>query len=438
MRGTRYISVSFFWTTVALLLPCQAMPSVFWRAPFDTATTTAQSADSALSLSDALRLAAAKNPTLKSLGFDRTAVEAQLVQAGLWSNPEFEFELEDIGWNAPGLQGSEITLSIAQELELFGQRAARKNLARTEIDATELHARVSAFDLYLEVKRRFYTLAHARQRVHLSKTSVDLANDVVRNIDFRIGKGAGLQSELLLAQLEKQRTQLMLDQAQQDMIAAEAALVAMWNGQSNGVTVTASSEPDLAPVMRRLASLMNGIDSTRDVMSLHRQSAFVHAQQSLAAAQTRPSITLSGGLKRLEATNSNTFLIGISLPLPLFDRMQGTRQSLSARLRSLDHQIDRERLDAAADVTAHSIRMYQLMHRHDTLDSLLLPTADQAYETLRRAYEAGRVPYTQLLEAERSLNELRFEHNDMLLAIQQQIIALESLTGIVLRIDKED
>ena len=230
----------------------------------------------------------------------------------------------------------------------------------------------------------------------------------------------------------------MLDQARQEMIAAEAVLVALWDGQSNSFTVTPESEPDLAELMRRVTSLVNRIDSTREVMQLHRQSAIVRAEQSLVAANAHPSITLSSGLKRLDATNSNSFLFGVSLPLPLFNRMQGTRESLEARLRSLDFQIDRERLDAAAEVSAHSVRLRHLVHRHDTIDSLLLPTAKEAYETLQRTYEAGRVPYTQLLEAERSLNELSSEYNDMLLAIQEQIIALEHLSGVALRADKEN
>lgn len=70
-----------------------------------------------------------------------------------------------------------------------------------------------------------------------------------------------------------------------------------------------------------------------------------------------------------------------------------------------------------------------------TLDSLLLPTAEKAYQTIQKAYEAGRLPYTQLLEAERSLNDLRFENNDLLMEIHIEIMALEAISGAVLRTD---
>ena len=64
-----------------------------------------------------------------------------------------------------------------------------------------------------------------------------------------------------------------------------------------------------------------------------------------------------------------------------------------------------------------------------------MPTSKKAYENLRVEYESGRVPYTQLLEAERTLIELSFEHNDMLLAIHKEIIDLERISGVTLRFE---
>jgi cobalt-zinc-cadmium efflux system outer membrane protein len=230
----------------------------------------------------------------------------------------------------------------------------------------------------------------------------------------------------------------MLDQARQESVVAQAALVAYWDGQQNGISVVAEAEPDLGDLMRRVASLEESVDSTRTVAVLHRQSEVALAERALSIAESRPGVTLSGGIKRLEEPNSNSFLLGISLPLPLFNHNQGERDGFTAQLRSLDYQIERERIMATAEINAQSVRLRQLVSRHDSLDSLLLPTAEAAYETLQRTYAAGRLPYTQLLEARRLLYGLSYEHNDLLLAIHEQIIRLESLIGLPLRIDREN
>jgi cobalt-zinc-cadmium efflux system outer membrane protein len=147
---------------------------------------------------------------------------------------------------------------------------------------------------------------------------------------------------------------------------------------------------------------------------------------------------VSGGVKRFEGAKSNSLLFGISLPLPLFNRNQGDREKLAAELRAIEYQIEGERTAATSELNTLSIQLDQLLGSHESLDSLLIPTAEEAYETLQKSYESGTLPYTQLLEARRLLFDLNSEHNDLVLSIQEQIIALESIAGVTIRIDKEN
>jgi len=408
-----------------------------WQAPFNTTQTRTINGDSSLTFGAVLSLVAGNNPMLRALEYRLLAARGQIKQAGLRPNPVLELEIEEFGWNAPGLSESELTVVLSQKLELFGQRGARRDVARSELQDTELESDMQAFDLYLEVKQRFCNFAHMQEKLRLAEASLQLANDIVENISFRIEKGASLQSELLLAQIEQQRAQLMLEELKQRKQAEETRLVALWNGIPGATKVIAQEEPDLQGLLTLAESLQEHVDSTRSILRLKNQSAILRAQQSLAAAEGRPILTLFGGIRRFEANNSKSFLFGVELPLPLFDRNQGARESLHARTRSLEYEIERERHGAAAAIRAHVIELRNMAQRHDILDSGLLPKAEQAYRSLQEAYESGRLPYAQLLEAERSLNELRFEHNDILLSLHEQVIKLEALTGVMLQLDKE-
>ncbi|GAB4324933.1 MAG: TolC family protein [Candidatus Zixiibacteriota bacterium] len=425
--------------TAELVVPGDAMASERWRAPFDSAASAGVTDDTVLTFDDVLRRVAAHNPTLQSLLFQEQAAQGAMTQAGLWPNPEIEVEAEEVGWDAPGLTESEVAVVLAQEFELFGQRGARKEFAQSEIRATRLRTRQAAFDLYLDAKERFYALAHAQTRLKLADTSVSLAEGIVANIDFRIGKGAALQSEYLLAQLEKHRAELQREQARQALSVARMALVSLWNGAAADppLRVAADSEPPFTRTIEELPDVEHLIDSTRAVVQFRAESDRLQAEQSLAAADARPSLTVRGGYKRVQANESNSFVLGVGFPLPFLNRNQGIRQELEARRRSIDYEIERARMEARSAIYSNVTTLEQLIRRHDTLDSLLLPTAADAYRTLQAAYEAGRVPYTQLLEAERSLNELRAEHADLLLSIHQHIIALERVTGVTLRLDRE-
>ena len=174
------------------------------------------------------------------------------------------------------------------------------------------------------------------------------------------------------------------------------------------------------------------MDSTRYVQLLRYQRELTLSERRLASVEARPGITLSGGFKRLEANNSNSLLIGISLPLPLFNRNQGNIAALEATIRSNEYEQERARLETKAYINSTILRLNQLTSRHMTLDTLLLPTAENAYKTLQATYDAGRIPYSSLLEAERSLIEIRFEHNEVLFAIHEQLMAIEQVSGIKL------
>jgi len=401
-----------------------------WLAPFDSSGIESIAAGSILTLDDIVKLVAAKSPVLKSLDQYSDAAQGMVKQAGMWSNPELETEIGDIGGDAPGLSEPEITVSLSREFELFGQRSARQSFAQAGVDAAELEARLSAFDLYLEVKSRFYQLSHAQERFRLTEKSVDLAESTLENIEFKLRQGAAMQSEMLLAQLEVQRMQLARAEARQELDVAQISLVSLWNGDYFGFSLITPSEPDFKSSTERLLVSLEQTDSTREILTLAQQRDMLRAEQELVKAEARPAITLSGGFRRIEADGSNSFLIGIGLPLPLWNRNQGVSESLQAQMRLLDYQAEQADIEARAEIRSGVTRLRQLIEQHDILDSSLVPTGEEAYQFLQEAYQAGRIPYTSLLEAERTLNELRFEHNDMLLSLYEQIIALERTTGV--------
>lgn len=401
-----------------------------WQSGFDTSGTPTTTADSVFTLDDVLGLVAVHNPSLHGLDYKREAARQRLRQAGLWQNPEFDTEFEEVGWDAPGLSESEITISLSQEFEIFGQRRARRQVALTEIESTNIEIELAAFDLYLETKSRFNKLLHSQRQAELADSSVILAESIVKSIEHRMKQGVALQSEILLAQLELQRVGLTNEEAQQVLFSAQVALSALWNGNSTNITVSAPEEPDFRRVLKVMPSLSQQIDSTRYVRQLQIKTKRTHAERRLSSLEAKPDITLSGGFKRLEANNSNSFLFGISLPLPLFNRNQGKTAALDATIQSQEFEQERARIETKAYIIATISLLNQLINRHAALDSLLLPTAEKTYATVKGHYDVGRIPFTSLLEAERSLIELRFQHNDALNAINEQLIAIEQISGI--------
>ncbi len=429
MKGHLRILLTFLLLIIITFSDIQADNR--WNSSFDTSKVTMSDADvSVMTIDMIVDLVALNNPSLRSYAYRREAANNQLKQAGLWKNPEFSTEFEEVGWDAPGLSESEISIALSQEFEIFGQRDARKNVALAGIKSTNFETMVEAFDLYVEVKRRFFNLFYNQNKMALADSSVMLAENIVKSIEFRMNRGAALQSEFLLAQLELQRIKLDYRKVKQELHSSQIELAALWNGNKTNITVSSSNEPNLANALDKLHRLKSQLDSTRYVQQLGYDIEKVRAEKQLVSKEAKPNVTLSGGFKRIEVNNSNSFLFGISVPLPLFNKNQGKAASLQASIQSKEYEQEKTRIETGAYINSSISHLTELKNQHVTLDTLLLPTAENAYNTIKETYAIGRIPYTSFLEAERSLINLRLEHNDILFAIYEQLFAIEQISGI--------
>ncbi|MEE8577879.1 MAG: TolC family protein, partial [candidate division Zixibacteria bacterium] len=254
-------------------------------------------------------------------------------------------------------------------------------------------------------------------------------------IQRRIDKGAALQSELLLARLEHQRAELARVEAATALTNARDELTCMWTMESTEVLALIPAEPDLESIVDQIS--LSLADSTRELIALANRQRQLEAERALASVETKPNLTLSSGFKRLTADKSNSFLFGFSLPLPLKSQNRGTLKNLDAEISRVDYDVLLARRESVLAVRSGIARLQLLVSTHTALQDELLPTADEAYRTMQDLYQSGRLPYTSLLEANRSLVELRFEHNDILLAFSEQLIALERVGGMILQPDED-
>ncbi|MFH1699791.1 MAG: TolC family protein [Candidatus Zixiibacteriota bacterium] len=401
-----------------------------WQSPFENADARHVNYDS-LSLNDIVGLVAKNNPILKSLKWNLESSEGNLRQAGLRFNPELNLELEEFGWDAPGFKETEMTIILSQKFELFGQRAARKQHAQANIKYTRWNNQKSVFDLFLDAKLRYLRLTHAQDKACLAQEALELSQSIQSDIENRNKIGAVHQSELLLSQLELQSAQLELNEAICDRKYASLELSALWNASDSGIVV-ANCGIDKHDCLKNIAGLDISIDSSREITEMIFRRGMIDSESRLLGAEANPAITYSGGIKRLQGDKANSFIMGLSLPLPFVNRNQGARAGLQAEINALDLEINDKKARVSSTVRSQIGKIVQLDEKMEMIDSLLLPTAERTYESLTQAYNAGRIPYTSLLEGKRALIGLRFDKNDIFLNIKELQIEVERTIGIPL------
>lgn len=402
-----------------------------WQDPFQSTGSVVTSRSDSLTLPQILGLVADANPSLKA-GLKRIeAANGLLRQAGLWPNPELEVVMEEVGWDVPGLQESEITVILSQEIELWGNRKNRRLVARRGMETVRLETQIAVFDIYASTTERYFTLSHAQRRVTLAQDAVDLARDIAESARIRVAMGAAMQSELLLGQLEMETAALELAETISEMETARSKLASLWQSNASHIVV---AETDFDPtVVVQVGGLRSLLEQSREVRSLEAEEARTDAELNLERSGAKPNLSLSGGYKRLEADGTNSFVIGVGLPLPFLNRNQGNIRSLEARKEALSFSRQQALLTASTEFETSKRRIEQQVSRHQTINTQVLPKAEEAYLSLKSAYDKGKLPYTTLLEAQRMLLNLRFELNDIGLTIKREIVTLERLLGVTIQ-----
>ena len=142
-----------------------------------------------------------------------------------------------------------------------------------------------------------------------------------------------------------------------------------------------------------------------------------------------PDITLSGGAGRYMDDSSTAYLMGLSVPLPLFDRNQwNRRQAEQERKRAVE-----ERRSQETQVNNAFFRTYQeLVSSYDNARVLMkeiIPTAQKTLADAEEGYRRGKFSYLDVLEAQRTYFETREQGIDTLAAYHTAVAEVERLTG---------
>ncbi len=401
-----------------------------WQEPFDTENKAAIPITDSLPLETVLNLVAQANPGLMASRKQVEAMDGLVNQAGLRPNPELEIEFEEVGWDAPGFNESEIGIVLSQEFELWGKRNNRKKLAKSERAAAEFETIVFGFELRTETIENFYTLAHAQRQVILARQANEIAEAIAATTKTRVEKGAALSAELLLAELELEQTKLELARVKSQLHIAKRGLASMWKGDGSNLIVV---EPKLdKSIISGFAGLQPLVENNQEVAAFEHESKILKARLAVEKSEGKPNLTFSGGIKRARADETNSFIFALGMPLSIFNRNQGTVYSLVTQSEAIKLAKEQARINAEAEFSSLEQNLRQLLSRHNSIDTLLLPLSERAYRSLEEAYNMGRIPYSTLLGSQRSLVDLRFELNDLELEIRKEIGSIERLLGIKL------
>lgn len=387
----------------------------------------AASTEAPLTLADALASARAKSPAIDAADAGVRATDAARTVAGLRPNPEFQAQAENVAGSGQyrGLSGAETTVGFALPIELGGKRSRRIGVADARGVRARLDAVVALADLDLAVTQAYAAAVAAQRRLVVARDQLGIANEALRVATDRVQVGDTTPIDQQRAQVQAVNAQTAFERTQRSVAVARANL-----GRLIGRPVTAPLDDGWFGSIEGYGPRLPA--SSRGSLALAVAAADLKtadAQVRLARSQRVPDLTISAGARRLAATNDVAAVVGVSIPIPLFNdgrasvaQANAERDQADARLRLAGQQADREIAEAEADVdnAAATAR---------AANGPALTAAQEAARIARIGYGQGKFGQIELLDAERTLAETRAAGIDALAAYHDALARLRRLTS---------
>ena len=388
-----------------------------------------------LRLEDALSAALLRNPELAADAYETRAREAALLQAGAHPNPTLSLELEDVAGSGEfhGVESAQTTLLLGQLIELGGKRAARLELAAAQRDLASWDYEVRRIEVLVRTAGAFVDVLAAQERHRLAGEALELARSTQRVAGLRLRAGIASPAEEIRAGVAVDIAAVEREHTEHELATARQALAATWSGEESRFE-RAEGDLERLPSVPSAEELAARLGASPSVARWQTELAERDAMRARATSERIPDVTLLAGPRRLSGPENTALVVGVSAPLPLWDRKRGAIAAAEHRVAKLAAEARAARVRAVTDLTTARIGLAASSEEAELLRTRVIPGTERAVEVLRRGYEQGRFAQIEVLDAERTRLAAREQYLRALTEAHHSAQQIERLTGVPLEV----
>jgi cobalt-zinc-cadmium efflux system outer membrane protein len=388
-----------------------------------------------------VRQALANNPELKFYVAEIAAAKGTLKTAGTIRNPELHTEAgykntrDNSG--GPHGEGAAWSVSVNQTFEYPGRIALRKAIAKGDIAIAELHLQQFRLTLAARVRTLAYSVSIAQERSMAAREVADRFQGLTDVLARRPVAGV---TPLLETRIIDANTMNFRRQEHEAELAAKTAAAEL--NQLCGQPATAALQVNAGELNFLRTSLQALVDAARanafDIRIRQAELAQQGFKVALAKNERFPSIAVGPYYSQENATDKEQRAgIGISVPLPLWDRNIGNIETSRAREEQARASLLVTQQDVERRVTQSAVTFEAKRKQIGEWQADMVAKFREAAELADRHYRLGAVALPVYVETQKQYLEtvgaLQEVQRDALQAAQE----LEILTSLKLYREEE-
>lgn len=358
-----------------------------------------------LSLDDLIRIGLEQHPKLAQAGYAIEAARGKALQVGLYPNPTVSVNLDELG-DRTGPKGVNTLPLVSQEIVTGGKLKLDRAAACREVDQVTLAQLNQRYQLLAGIRQAYFDVLTLNQRLAILHELAGLAEQSVATTQKLVNANQLAPLDVLQMEVELGRLRVERDALQRELPAAMRRL-------ATAVGVPALSLPGLIGLLD--GSLPDyELDRVQThVLAVHPEikSAAIGIEKARlmlrrAEVQPIPNFTVGAGYVRQNQNQSDDWTLGVSVPIPAWNRNQGNIQAARAALCEATKEVSRVENDLV-DRTAAAMREFAAAKQRIAGLRDLRRKAQESFDIIRNAPTMSTL---QRLESQRSLGQVQLEY----------------------------
>lgn len=389
------------------------------------------------SLQDLLQWADANNPELAAMRYEVDATGERIQPAGALPDPVLRVELQDFagsgapdGFNPLPGKGNGTKYTLMQSLPLWGKRDLRKEVATAELDQAKGRRQATVAEIHARIKTAYIQYYQAAGLKKLNEEILSLLGDLEAVAQVRYAGGLAPQQDVIRAQVEKTMLRsetINLDTEQHH--AMSRLNVAL--GRSQHAPLAEPAE------LRRINK--DKLDPAALQEKMTRANPFLTTQsaQIAAADATRrlveknryPDVTLGiAPIQRGGSIDSWEAMVEVNIPLR-FDTRRSQESEAGAMLAAAKERQQAISNQVTGELQENLAALDAAQKQERLIVDTLLPQAELTFRSALTGYEAGKVDFATLLDAQRAIRRAKQDSFKARVEQELRITDIEKLVG---------
>ena len=185
------------------------------------------------------------------------------------------------------------------------------------------------------------------------------------------------------------------------------------------------------PTVPDSSLLLNRIGETAELRLAKLQIDQREASLGLEKAQRIPDLTVSIGSQYNERERERVNVVGLSMPIPLFNRNQGNVLAAARRTDQARDLRNASELRLRTDIQTTLDQWMTANTEVASFNQTILPAAQSAVDTATRGFEMGKFNFLDVLDAQRTLISARTQYIQAIAEATDAWVRIERIFGDV-------